>query len=72
MGPSPAWLADRLAACGVRSISNVVDVTNYVLLELGHPMHAFDYARLDGPAIVVRPARAGETPDDAGRQDRGR
>jgi phenylalanyl-tRNA synthetase beta chain len=60
MGPSPAWLADRLAACGVRSISNVVDVTNYVLLELGHPMHAFDHARLDGPAIVVRPARTGE------------
>ncbi|HVG83347.1 MAG TPA: phenylalanine--tRNA ligase subunit beta [Vicinamibacterales bacterium] len=60
MGPSPAWLADRLASCGVRSISNVVDVTNYVLLELGHPMHAFDYMRLDGPAIVVRPARTGE------------
>jgi phenylalanyl-tRNA synthetase beta chain len=61
LGPSPAWLADRLAACGVRSISNVVDVTNYVLLELGHPMHAFDLARLDGPAIVVRRARPGET-----------
>jgi phenylalanyl-tRNA synthetase beta chain len=61
MGPSPTWMAERLAACGVRSISNVVDITNYVLLELGHPMHAFDHARLDGPAIVVRPARAGET-----------
>jgi phenylalanyl-tRNA synthetase beta chain len=61
IGPSPEWLADRLAACGVRSISNVVDVTNYVLLELGHPMHAFDHARLDGPAIVVRRARPGET-----------
>jgi len=61
MGPSPAWMAERLAACGVRSISNVVDITNYVLLELGHPMHAFDHARLDGPAIVVRRARPGET-----------
>jgi len=60
-GPSPAWMAERLTACGVRPISNVVDITNYVLLELGHPMHAFDYSRLAGPAIVVRRARAGET-----------
>jgi phenylalanyl-tRNA synthetase beta chain len=61
IGPSPPWLADRLTACGVRPISNVVDITNYVLLEIGHPMHAFDHARLDGPAIVVRPARPGES-----------
>jgi len=61
IGPSPAWMAERLAACGVRPISNVVDITNYVLLELGHPMHAFDHARLDGPAIVVRTARPGES-----------
>jgi len=61
IGPSPAWMADRLTACGVRPINNVVDVTNYVLLEIGHPMHAFDHARLDGPAIVVRPARPGES-----------
>jgi phenylalanyl-tRNA synthetase beta chain len=60
VAPSPAWMADRLSACGVRPISNIVDVTNYVLLELGHPMHAFDHARLAGPAIVVRRARAGE------------
>ena len=60
VGPSPAWLADRLAACGVRPISNIVDITNYVLLELGQPMHAFDHARLAGPAIVVRAARPGE------------
>ena len=61
IGPSPQWMQDRLAACGVRAISNVVDVTNYVLLELGQPMHAFDLAKLAGPAIVVRRARASET-----------
>ncbi|MGE0460670.1 MAG: phenylalanine--tRNA ligase subunit beta [Vicinamibacterales bacterium] len=61
IAPSPAWMADRLTACGVRPISNVVDITNYVLLELGQPMHAFDHARLAGPAIVVRRARSGET-----------
>jgi phenylalanyl-tRNA synthetase beta chain len=61
IGPSPGWMADRLSACGIRPISNVVDITNYVLLELGHPMHAFDYAKLAGPAIVVRRARRGES-----------
>jgi phenylalanyl-tRNA synthetase beta chain len=61
IGPSPDWMQARLTACGIRPIGNVVDVTNYVLLELGQPMHAFDYARLRGPAIVVRRARPGET-----------
>jgi phenylalanyl-tRNA synthetase beta chain len=61
IAPSPDWMQARLTACGVRPISNVVDITNYVLLERGHPMHAFDLARLRGPAIVVRRARAGET-----------
>jgi len=61
IGPSPAWLADRLQAAGVRSISNVVDVTNYVMLELNHPMHAYDLARLEGRQVVARRARAGET-----------
>jgi phenylalanyl-tRNA synthetase beta chain len=60
IGPSPAWLARRLEACGVRSISNVVDATNYVLLELGHPLHAFDLDKVAGREIVVRAARPGE------------
>ena len=60
VGPSPGWMQARLHASGVRPISNIVDVTNYVLLEMGHPMHAFDLARLSGPHIRVRPARAGE------------
>jgi phenylalanyl-tRNA synthetase beta chain len=59
VGPSPAWLADRLTAVGLRPINNVVDVTNYVLLETGQPLHAFDLAKLDG-GLVVRSARPGE------------
>lgn len=61
VGPSPQWLARRLEACGVRSINNIVDVTNYVLLEYGQPLHAFDLDQLAGPDIVVRRAKAGET-----------
>ncbi len=60
MGPSPLWLKARLLAAGMRPISNVVDVTNYVMLALGNPLHAFDYAKLAGPSIVVRRARQGE------------
>jgi len=60
IGPSPSWLARRLSACGVRSISTVVDATNYVLLEWGHPLHAFDLDRVAGSEIVVRLARSGE------------
>ena len=60
VGPSPSWLAERLTAAGVRPISNIVDITNYVMIETGHPLHAFDVARLAGPEIRVRRARAGE------------
>lgn len=60
VGPSPAWLRDRLATLGVSSINNVVDVTNYVLFECGQPLHAFDLNRLAGKEIVVREPRSGE------------
>ena len=60
IGPSPTWLARRLEAAGVRPINNVVDVTNYVLLETGHPLHAFDLARLGGAELRIRRASPGE------------
>jgi phenylalanyl-tRNA synthetase beta chain len=61
IGPSPLWLQRRLERCGIRAISNVVDATNLVLLELGHPLHAFDLEKVAGAEIVVRTARPGET-----------
>jgi phenylalanyl-tRNA synthetase beta chain len=60
IGPSPAWLSNRLEAIGVRSINNVVDVTNYVMFELGQPLHAFDFDKLAGQRILVREAQRGE------------
>lgn len=60
VGPSPLWLKRRLASAGLNSINNVVDITNYILLDLGQPMHAFDYETLKGHAIVVREAKKGE------------
>jgi len=61
VGPSPAWLQARLRGAGARPINNVVDATNYVMLELGHPLHAFDLGRMAGSAVVVRRARANES-----------
>jgi phenylalanyl-tRNA synthetase beta chain len=61
IGPSPQWLKDRLERVGIRSISNVVDVTNYVMMEYGQPLHAFDFEFLEEKRIVVRRAKSGET-----------
>jgi len=61
VGPSPAWISDKLVKCGLRTINNIVDITNYVLLEMGHPLHAFDLAKMQGGEIVVRRANKGET-----------
>ncbi len=71
VGPSPMWMAERLRRGGLRPINNIVDATNYVLLELGHPLHAFDYDKLGEHRVVVRRARAGEsitTIDDVKRK----
>lgn len=60
IGPSPQWMQKKLRAAGIRPISNIVDVTNYVLMELGQPLHAFDYDKLTDKAIIVRRAEQGE------------
>ncbi len=70
IGPSPAWMARRLEAVGVRALNNVVDITNYVMLELGNPLHAFDLTLVGGSTILIRRAKAGEkivTLDDVER-----
>jgi len=71
IAPSPKWMRDRLKAAGVRAISNIVDITNYVMLELGQPLHAFDMRDLQGSQIIVRRAADGEkmfTLDDQERE----
>src|SRR5260370_16541143 len=55
LGLSPAWLKRRLELCGMRALNNVVDATNYLMLELGHPLHPSDFAKIAGGNIVVRP-----------------
>lgn len=70
VGPSPAWLVRRLRAAGIRSINNVVDVTNYVMLETGQPLHAFDLDCLAGERIVVRGAAPGEKMETLDHQER--
>lgn len=70
IAPSPAWLANRLKLVGIRSINNVVDITNLVMLELGHPLHAFDYRDLAGGQIIVRRAGEGEKFNTLDAQER--
>jgi phenylalanyl-tRNA synthetase beta chain len=60
VGPSPAWMTKRLATIGIAAINNIVDITNYVLMECGQPLHAFDFAKLAGGVIVVRTGKSGE------------
>lgn len=70
IGPSPEWMVRRLKACGIRSINNIVDITNYVMLEMGQPMHAFDINSIEGKHITVRRAKNGEKITTLDEQER--
>lgn len=70
IAPSPEWMTKRLNACGVRSINNIVDITNYVMLEMGQPMHAFDINSIEGKHITVRRANKGEKITTLDNQER--
>ena len=70
IGPSPMWMQTRLMAAGIRPISNVVDITNYILMEYGQPLHAFDYDKLGSKEIVVRLAKEGEKIETLDDQER--
>lgn len=75
IGPSPEWMQQRLEGVGIRSINNVVDVTNFVMIELGHPMHAYDYDKITGKKLIARRAIEGEelhTLDDTSRKAKGK
>lgn len=74
IGPSPEWMQQRLEGAGIRSINNVVDVTNFVMIELGHPIHAYDYDKITGKKLIARRAIEGEelhTLDDTSRKAKG-
>ncbi len=70
VGPSPEWMVRRLKACGIRSINNIVDITNYVMLEMGQPMHAFDINSIEGKHITIRRAKKGEKITTLDEQER--